>query len=522
MIKDRLVGVFGVESAELNAFDELDELLLSIVANQIANAIDNACLHEAEVERSKELDAAINELSRLNETLEGSVKERTAELSTALTDVQREKELSEELLARMAPPAVIPLMLDDKLVAQRLNVSVLFTDLEGFTAYSSGMEPDEIFSQLNHYFSRTGEIIQRYRGYVNKTNGDSVMALFGVPFESSTHCTDAVLAGLAVQDELRSEFPFNVRVGINSGTVTAGMLGPKDKSLYDVLGDAVNVASRMEGICPPGGVAVSSEMRELLATQFCLDGLGELEVKGKGAMDCFNVAGIRLLAGDERRIDPTSRFAAAHNAVLDEIEAFKRDRLGMVDFVSIQARDAALNHNEAVAAFAVALLREMKAGAADGLEAVGESDILAAALVHDLGKHAIEPDRLNAPALTGEERDRLRHDLLENSTAVLDQLDMADLAPLLEEFYRFEASRGADGEFGPATEILAAADIYDALTAPKIYKGAPWRIVGALEELLRLPYCLARERPVFKAFVELMKPKDATISAQRKATVVLR
>ena len=165
---------------------------------------------------------------------------------------------------------------------------------------------------------------------------------------------------------------------------------------------------------------------------------------------------------------------------------------------------------------------EMKAGAADGLEAVGESDILAAALVHDLGKHAIEPDRLNAPALTGEERDRLRHDLLENSTAVLDQLDMADLAPLLEEFYRFEASRGADGEFGPATEILAAADIYDALTAPKIYKGAPWRIVGALEELLRLPYCLARERPVFKAFVELMKPKDATISAQRKATVVLR
>ncbi len=61
-----------------------------------------------------------------------------------------------------------------------------------------------------------------------------------------------------------------------------------------------------------------------------------------------------------------------------------------------------------------------------------------------------------------------------------------------------------------------------ALTAPKIYKGAPWRIVGALEELLRLPYCLERERPVFKAFVELMKPEDATIATQRKATVVLR
>ena len=73
-------------------------------------------------------------------------------MTAALADVQREKGLSEDLLARMAPPGVIPLMLDDKLVAQRLQVSVLFTDLEGFTAYSSGMEPDEIFSQLNHYF----------------------------------------------------------------------------------------------------------------------------------------------------------------------------------------------------------------------------------------------------------------------------------------------------------------------------------------------------------------------------------
>lgn len=522
VIKDRLVGVFGVESAEASAFDELDELLLSIVANQIANAIDNARLHEIEVERSKELDAANSELSRLNETLEGSVAARTAELTSALADVRREKQLSEDLLARMAPPAVIPLMLDDKLVAQRLQVSVLFTDLEGFTAYSSGMEPDEIFAQLNHYFSRAGEIVQRYRGYVNKTNGDSVMALFGVPFESATHHTDAVLAGLAMQDELRGEFPFSIRVGINSGNVTAGMLGPKDKSLYDVLGDAVNVASRMEGVCPPGGVAVSSEMRALIQTHFRFDGLGELDVKGKGAMECFNVVGIGPLADDRRRIDPTSRFATAHLAVIDEVETFKRERLGMVDFVSIQARDVALNHNEAVAAFALALLRESTAAGVAGAAAVAEDEILAAALVHDLGKHAVEPDRLNAPSLSGEERDRLRGDLLDNTKAVLEQLELTALAPLLEELYRFEASRGADGAYGAATEILAAADIYDALTAPKIYKGAPWRIVGALEELTRLPYCLGRERPIFDAFVDLMKPSDATIAAQRKATVVLR
>jgi HD-GYP domain-containing protein (c-di-GMP phosphodiesterase class II) len=239
-------------------------------------------------------------------------------------------------------------------------------------------------------------------------------------------------------------------------------------------------------------------------------------------MDCFNVAGIRHLAEDERRIDPTSRFATNHAGILDEIETFKREHLGMVDFVSIQARDAALNHNEAVAAFALALLRDVKAGGADGLEAIDEHDIVAVALVHDLGKHAIDSDQLNAPSLSGEERDTLRRDLLENSKAVLTQVDMGSLEPLLDGFYRFEGSRGADGEFSPAIDILAAADIYDALTAPKIYKGAPWRIVGALEELMRLPYCLGRERPIFNAFVELMKPKSATIGTQRKATVVLR
>ena len=81
VIKERLVGVFAVESAEANAFDELDEILLSIIANQVAAAIDNSRLHQNEVERSQQLDKAVAELSRLNETLESQVEERTAELS---------------------------------------------------------------------------------------------------------------------------------------------------------------------------------------------------------------------------------------------------------------------------------------------------------------------------------------------------------------------------------------------------------------------------------------------------------
>ena len=424
IVKDRLVGVLGVESATANAFDELDEMLLSIVGNQVATGIDNARMHLNAIERSRQLDAANAELSRLNETLEAGVAARTAELSAALDQVRREKELSETLLRRMAPPEVIPLMLQDRLLAQRLDVAVMFTDVVDFTAYSSGMEPDEVFSQLNEFFAAAGEIIGRYRGYINKTNGDGIMALFGVPFESATYRTDAVLAALAIQRETGAQFPFGMRVGINTGTVTAGMLGPPDKSLYDVIGDAVNLASRFEALCPRGGVSVSPRCEDVLKPWFQLDQLEEQEVKGVGRVACLNVLGLKPIAEDGRRVDPTSRFAAHYLPVIEEVEAIKRDRLGVIDFISLQARDLALQHNEAVASYAVALLRMLRADGADAerWRAVDEAALMTAALLHDAGKHVVEPARLNDRSLDGAGREKLRRDLLDGTLQTLRQI----------------------------------------------------------------------------------------------------
>jgi adenylate cyclase len=524
IVKDRLVGVLGVESATANAFDELDEMLLSIVGNQVATGIDNARMHLNAIERSRELDAANAELSRLNETLEAGVQARTTELSAALDQVRREKELSETLLRRMAPPEVIPLMLQDRLLARRLDVAVMFTDVVDFTAYSSGMEPDEVFSQLNEFFGAAGEIIGRYRGYINKTNGDGIMALFGVPFESATYQTDAVLAALAIQRETGAQFPFGMRVGINTGTVTAGMLGPPDKSLYDVIGDAVNLASRVEALCPRGGVSVSPSSEDVLKPWFQLDKLEEKEVKGVGRITCLNVLGLKPIAEDSRRVDPTSRFAVHYLPVIEEVEAMKRERLGVIDFISLQARDLALQHNEAVASYAVALLRMLRADGADAerWRAVDEGALMTAALLHDTGKHAVEPARLNDRSLDGASRERLRHDLLEGTLRTLKQIGADSSAPLIADLYRFEATRGAEGEFSAAVELLAAADIYEALTAPKLYKGSPWRIVGALAELMRLPYCQSQQRPVFTAFAELMKPSGAVIAPRARPDVRIR
>jgi adenylate cyclase len=394
VIRDHLVGVFAVEADRPNAFDELDEFLLSNIANQVAGAIDNARLHEQEIERAAQLDRAVEELSSLNESLESKVDERTADLSSALSEVKREKDLSENLLSRMAPPEVIPLMLEDKLAAGKLNTTVLFSDLEGFTEFSSEMEPDEICSRLNHFFSWSGKIINRYRGYVNKTNGDGIMALFGVPYENASHA--------------------------------------------DWL------------------------------------------------------------------------------SVIDEVNQFKLEHFSMVDFLSIQSRDGALKHNEAVAAFVLALLRSLRAGDApvEGLDGIDEVALMRAALLHDVGKHAVAVERLNERVPSSEDREKLGDDLLAATEETLGRLNLPEVAAVIAGLTLFERTGGADGEFYTAVEILAAADIFDAITAPKYYKGTPWRITGALEELLHLPYCQRAVRPVFAAFAALMKPTDASISVR--------
>jgi adenylate cyclase len=522
LVAERLIGVFAVESLAPAAFDELDEVLLSILSHQAASAIENARLYQDEERRVNELNDARAELEGLNQSLEDKIRERTASLEqahgeaqTALRTAEQERERSKELLGRMAPPELVPLMLEDKLQARKLQASILFTDLEGFTQYSSDVEPDELFAKLNDFFSRGGEEIRKYRGYVNKTNGDSIMALFGVPYENATHALDAVLAGLDMQKALKSHFGLRMRIGINSGPITAGILGPKDKSLYDVLGDAVNVASRMEKVCPAGSVTVSEQTHALVETHFKIQPLGKQKVKGKGQLPCFEVLGLKTLLDDSRRLDPSSRFAQAYGGVLAEVEDFKVRRLSRVDFPSLQARDGALSHNESVAACTLALKRELKDGS------LPEEDVLALALLHDLGKHAATSAQLNDPDLGLPALEALRETLRRETVQGLELLGFGHLTGDLQELYRIERGRGPGAGTATLPHLVAAADIYDALVAPKLYKGKGWSITGSLEELLRLKLP-PQAKPIYRAFVALMKPAAAQIHDPEASGVLFK
>jgi adenylate cyclase len=522
LVAERLIGVFAVESLAPAAFDELDEVLLSILSHQAAAAIENARLYQDEERRVNELNQARADLEGLNRSLEDKIRERTASLEqahgeaqAALKAAEHEKERSKELLGRMAPPEVVPLMLEDKLQARQLQASILFTDLEGFTQYSSDVEPDELFAKLNDFFSRGGEEIRKYRGYVNKTNGDSIMALFGVPYENATHALDAVLAALDMQKALSADFGLRMRIGINSGPITAGILGPKDKSLYDVLGDAVNVASRMEKVCPAGSVTISEQTHALVEQHFQIRPLGKQKVKGKGQLPCFEVLGLRTLMDDPRRLDASSRFAQVYGSVLGEVEAFKSARLSQVDLPSLQARDGALSHNESVAACALALSRELKD------EKLKEDDVLALALLHDLGKHAAPAAQLNDPDLGLPALEALRETLRQETLKGLELLGFGHLKGALEELYQIERTRGEGAGASTLPHLVAAADIYDALVAPKLYKGKGWSITGSLEELLRLKVAPAH-KPIYRTFVALMKPAKAQIHDAEASGVIFK
>lgn len=186
---------------------------------------------------------------------------------------------------------------------QRKQVTILFADLVGFTALASQWDPEEMRSILEGYFQRVRAPVLHFGGYIEKYIGDAVMAVFGIPLagEQDTEC--AILAALAMQATLtaynrqladRYRVQLQLRVGINTGWVIAGALGGRPDHDISVVGDAVNVASRLEKLAPPGGVLISQESYRHVQGLFEVQPLDPLVLRGKSEpMTVYLVQGAR-------------------------------------------------------------------------------------------------------------------------------------------------------------------------------------------------------------------------------------
>lgn len=194
--------------------------------------------------------------------LEKAVKSRTDELEQSKRTTEQLKSKVEEALYATMDPSVVKLMIEGRLRNEKRTLSILFSDLVGFTTYSEDLPPEVVIRDLNRYLSEVEPILMAYHGHIDKYLGDGVMCEFGAPLDFEMHRLLAVMAGLKLQEKMAaSDFPWKMRVGIASGSTITGLIGSK-RQTYTAIGDVVNLGSRLESTCPAGKVLIDRYTNE--------------------------------------------------------------------------------------------------------------------------------------------------------------------------------------------------------------------------------------------------------------------
>jgi adenylate cyclase len=232
----------------------------------------------------------------------------------ALAALRVEQERAESLLLNILPGSIAArLKANPQTIADSFtSASVLFADVVDFTPRSEHLPPAEVVGLLDRLFSHFDTLAERYGLEKIKTIGDCYMVASGVPTSRPDHARALALLALDMVDATRSDgavgdLAFELRVGINSGPVVAGVIGRK-RFLYDLWGDAVNTASRMESQGTSGRIQITRATYELLKDEFECEPRGTVEVKGKGAMETWYLVGPRVAApAAERVLTPAAR-----------------------------------------------------------------------------------------------------------------------------------------------------------------------------------------------------------------------
>lgn len=231
------------------------------------------------------------EMALYKHKIDIELRKRTAEL-------EEEKEKSDKLLHNIFPAEVVKELKQHGIVTPKYyeSVSILFTDFHQFTKITSQLTPELLIQELNDIFTNFDMIIEKHDLEKLKTIGDSYMVCGGLPKVTANHAYEVVHAGLEMQDYInernkRSKLKWKMRAGVHTGDAIAGIVGNR-KITFDVWGDTVNIASRMETHCEPGKLNISGKTFELIKDLFECEYRGKLEVKGKGKIDMYFVNGL--------------------------------------------------------------------------------------------------------------------------------------------------------------------------------------------------------------------------------------
>jgi class 3 adenylate cyclase len=263
LVKDRLVGVLAVESPKPNAFDELDEALLRIVSNQAATAIDNARTYEM-----------VDRLGRLKRFFSPQLA---------------------ELIIRGGA--------DDPLRTHRSEVTVVFLDLRGFTAFAETAEPEEVMTVLREYHAEMGKLILAHEGTLERFTGDGMMIFFNDPLPIPDAGARAVRMAVAMQERVSSltskwrrlGYDLGLGIGIAKGFATIGGIGFEGRWDYGAIGTVTNLAARLCGEAKGGDILVSARLAAELEQLGDTEELAPLTLKGFARpVLALRVAGLKM------------------------------------------------------------------------------------------------------------------------------------------------------------------------------------------------------------------------------------
>jgi len=234
----------------------------------------------------------LGDVSSVNRELEHRIDVRTREL-------EDERDRSEELLLSILPSPIARRLEDgEELIADYFDdATVLFADIVGFTQLSSRLKPSKVVDVLNRLFGEFDTIADQHQVEKIKTIGDSYMAVGGVPLPQPDHVDRVASVALEMMPAIEQlgrdlDLPLSARIGLHTGEVVAGVIGRR-KFIYDLWGDTVNTASRMESSGVTGRIQCSDQVRTVLDRSFKFEPRGDIEVKGKGTMPTFFLTGVR-------------------------------------------------------------------------------------------------------------------------------------------------------------------------------------------------------------------------------------
>ena len=236
------------------------------------------------------LTLVIGRLRRTSQELERRVIERTEQLQKTNEELAREQNQSERLLLNILPKAIAQQLKEgqNNIADKFTDVTILFADIVGFTKLSQTISPIELVNLLNQIFSAFDRLSEQHNLEKIKTIGDAYMVASGLPHPQKYHAQAIAEMALDMQREIeklntQKNLKLSIRVGINTGPVVAGVIGKK-KFNYDLWGDAVNTASRMESHGIPGMIQVTESTYSCLQDQYHFQKRGLIKVKGKGEM----------------------------------------------------------------------------------------------------------------------------------------------------------------------------------------------------------------------------------------------